>query len=267
MHSVLCTLNTVWNLHLCTFASLLKYARIFDIFMFIFFLTPTICLKRFSSWVVDHNWISNSLPPEWEKCLLSFVCAPVTCYWFCPLTKKAQPLESNFSFCEYSVTSDVLIRPLERYFINKAWKCMNVKVVEIITRWHETNCSAHIGLYLLKISAHILMVVCSLQYWCPNTFQKTLLINFSRYLPSFSQPFWSMNNMQTNPHTLVFSKKISFGVFYLPVTTNCRGRKPLWRWVSKNLFHTHPTSPLCSLSWKAWEKLLTSSHRWAHRLA
>lgn len=63
----------------------------------------------------------------------------------------------------------------------------------------------------------------------------------ARYLPSFSQPFWSMNNMQMNHHTLFFSKKISFGMFYIEATTNCRDGKPLWRWISKILFHTHPT--------------------------
>lgn len=51
-------------------------------------------------------------------------------------------------------------------------------------------------------------------------------------------------------------KKISFGMFYIAATTNCRGGKPLWRWVSKNLFHIHPivSSPLITCMGKSMRK-------------
>lgn len=126
MGSVFCTLNTVWNLHLCTFSSSKICCNSWYIYTY-FLSHSCICLKWFSSWIVwlmDHNWIANSLPPEWEICLLGFVCMP-SLYWFCSLTKKAQSLESKFSFYEYSIISYVLIRSFQTYFISQAFLCMN----------------------------------------------------------------------------------------------------------------------------------------------
>lgn len=134
-------------------------------------------------------------------------------------------------------------------FNKKTWKIFQKPGIEICeckrggnnnkVTWNKQSCTC--GSWPFK-NFCTYTFVCSLQNWCLNTFQKILLINISRYLPSFSQPFWSMNNMQMNHDTLgFFCKKISFGMFYVAATSNGRGGKPLWRGVSKNPFHIHST--------------------------
>lgn len=45
----------------------------------------------------------------------------------------------------------------------------------------------------------------SLQDWGLSAFCKLIFGNFPKYLPSFSQSFWSVNDMQVRCHTLILS--------------------------------------------------------------
>lgn len=113
--------------------------------------------------------------------------------------------KSTVFFCEYSITSEVLISPLERYFIGEAQKCLTIKMVETGTRCHKANCPTHVYLNLSRIPVQIYVLRNNLQDWSLNAFYKINFISISKYVPSLSEPFSLMNGMQTNHHSWLFS--------------------------------------------------------------